>query len=427
MRRKWRPLRSQPGSSLPPHPNQLPRGTAVNPDGVINPLTINTTATNLAASSGKPDAANADTAAPDKTAGLADNGKPQAAPNGLETDKDKAASDVTQADAHRFANAPAQAAENGDTQAAAPKAPDAPQPLALTAPVQNAAPTPAIPAAAPQLTPQAAAIPLAGVGIEIAAKALEGKNHFEIRLDPPELGRIDVRLDVDRDGNVTTRLIADRTDTLDLLRRDASGLERALQDAGLKTAGNGMQFQLRDQTMGQDQRPSIADVAQLVANDTSLGANEPTQTRYSRHSGGLDIRSLVRDPEKREPVFGKDYAQKEANMTSIASTPLPTSSGTANGAGAVASTVDSTEIASNFTEFLQLLTTQLQNQNPLDPLDTNQFTQQLVQFAQVEQQLKSNTSLSTLVSLQQSAQATSALAFVGATVVVNGAIRAARQ
>ncbi len=108
-------------------------------------------------------------------------------------------------------------------------------------------------------------------------------------------------------------------------------------------------------------------------------------------------------------------------MTSIASTPLPTSSGTANGAGAVASTVDSTEIASNFTEFLQLLTTQLQNQNPLDPLDTNQFTQQLVQFAQVEQQLKSNSSLSTLVSLQQSAQATSALAFVGATVVVNGA------
>ncbi len=74
------------------------------------------------------------------------------------------------------------------------------------------------------------------------------------------------------------------------MRRDASGLERALQDAGLKTAGNGMQFQLRDQTMGQDQRPSIVDVAQLVANDTSLGANEPTQTRYSRHSGGLDIR-----------------------------------------------------------------------------------------------------------------------------------------
>ena len=47
-----------------------------------------------------------------------------------------------------------------------------------------------------------------------------------------------------------------------------------------------------------------------------------------------------------------------------------------------------TSIANNFDQFLTLLTTQLRNQNPLDPLDTNQFTQQLVQFAGVEQQLK---------------------------------------
>ena len=81
----------------------------------------------------------------------------------------------------------------------------------------------------------------------------------------------------------------------------------------------------------------------------------------------------------------------------------------------------SQQIAGNFQSFLQLLTTQLQNQNPLDPLDTNQFTQQLVEFSQVEQQMKSNTQLSTLVSLEQTAQSTSALALVGATVVVNGA------
>jgi flagellar basal-body rod modification protein FlgD len=80
---------------------------------------------------------------------------------------------------------------------------------------------------------------------------------------------------------------------------------------------------------------------------------------------------------------------------------------------------DST-IAGNFTAFLQLLTTQLKNQNPLDPLDTNQFTQQLVQFAQVEQQLKSNDELSTLVSLQQTTQQTQALNFVGASVAVDG-------
>ena len=80
--------------------------------------------------------------------------------------------------------------------------------------------------------------------------------------------------------------------------------------------------------------------------------------------------------------------------------------------------VDNNTLAGNFTTFLTLLTTQLKNQNPLDPLDTNQFTQQLVQFAQVEQQLKSNDQLSTLVSLQQTAQQSQALGFVGNTVTV---------
>lgn len=77
-------------------------------------------------------------------------------------------------------------------------------------------------------------------------------------------------------------------------------------------------------------------------------------------------------------------------------------------------------IADNFQTFLTLLTTQLQHQNPLDPLDTNQFTAQLVQFAQVEQQLRANTQLTSLVDLQTTAQSTQALAFVGATAVVDG-------
>lgn len=91
-----------------------------------------------------------------------------------------------------------------------------------------------------------------------------------------------------------------------------------------------------------------------------------------------------------------------------------------NPAASVSSALDNTEIASNFTTFLQLLTTQLQNQDPLSPMDTNQFTQQLVEFAGVEQQMKTNDTLATLVSLQQSAQTSQALSLVGATVVVNG-------
>src|SRR5215213_1578489 len=77
-------------------------------------------------------------------------------------------------------------------------------------------------------------------------------------------------------------------------------------------------------------------------------------------------------------------------------------------------------LAGNFDTFLQLLTTQLKNQNPLDPLDTNQFTQQLVQFAQVEQQMKQNDQLTTLIAIEKSAQSTTALAFVGSTVAVDG-------
>jgi flagellar basal-body rod modification protein FlgD len=104
-------------------------------------------------------------------------------------------------------------------------------------------------------------------------------------------------------------------------------------------------------------------------------------------------------------------------------TPQSSSSSAADKASAT-NALASQQIAGNFQSFLQLLTTQLQNQNPLDPLDTNQFTQQLVEFAGVQQQLNTNSSLATLVSLQQTAQSTQALTFVGKTATVSGATAA---
>ena len=68
-------------------------------------------------------------------------------------------------------------------------------------------------------------------------------------------------------------------------------------------------------------------------------------------------------------------------------------------------------MANNFEQFLTLLTTQLKNQNPLEPLDTNQFTQQLVQFAQVEQQINMNQQMATLISVQKATQTSAALGF----------------
>jgi flagellar basal-body rod modification protein FlgD len=101
-------------------------------------------------------------------------------------------------------------------------------------------------------------------------------------------------------------------------------------------------------------------------------------------------------------------------------TTIKSAPGTGTTTSSTASSTKTTGIADNFQTFLTLLTTQLQNQNPLDPLDTNQFTQQLVQFAGIEQQLKSNDQLKALVDIEKSAQATQALVYVGNTVAVDG-------
>lgn len=73
----------------------------------------------------------------------------------------------------------------------------------------------------------------------------------------------------------------------------------------------------------------------------------------------------------------------------------------------------SISLAEDFTQFLTLLTTQLQNQDPLSPLDSNEFTNQLVQFSQVEQGINTNTKLDDLLSLQLNNQTSQALGYVG--------------
>ena len=105
--------------------------------------------------------------------------------------------------------------------------------------------------------------------------------------------------------------------------------------------------------------------------------------------------------------------------TGVSSTTSTTSTSTASSSSS--STGSSTSIANNFNQFLQLLTTQLKNQNPLDPLDTNQFTQQLVQFSSVEQQLKTNDTLSTLLASTKAATASNVAGFIGLTVSADGA------
>lgn len=71
------------------------------------------------------------------------------------------------------------------------------------------------------------------------------------------------------------------------------------------------------------------------------------------------------------------------------------------------------KLAEDFTQFLTLLTTQLQNQDPLNPMDSTEFTNQLVQFTQVEQAINTNQKLDHLVQMQMSSMTNMALSYVG--------------
>ena len=78
------------------------------------------------------------------------------------------------------------------------------------------------------------------------------------------------------------------------------------------------------------------------------------------------------------------------------------------------------QLEEDLNRFLTLLVTQLQNQDPLDPLDSNEFTSQLVQFASVEQQIFQNANLEKLVALQETNQISSLVDFIGTTVEAEG-------
>jgi len=87
-------------------------------------------------------------------------------------------------------------------------------------------------------------------------------------------------------------------------------------------------------------------------------------------------------------------------------------------ANAATSTAQSSKFGGDFNTFLTLLTTQIKNQSPTDPLDTNQMTNQLVQFASVEQQIAMNQNLQRLLALEQTSQLTASAPLIGQKVSV---------
>ena len=135
------------------------------------------------------------------------------------------------------------------------------------------------------------------VPVELGMKSLAGVNRFEIRLTPDDLGRIDVRLDIASDGTVKASLTADRPETLAQLQRDTGALERAFEQAGLKTDGGSLAFTLRDpgsggswsgQGTGAEDRPggrAPSGPAGTAQPDEGAAAIARRATTWSRASG----------------------------------------------------------------------------------------------------------------------------------------------
>lgn len=130
--------------------------------------------------------------------------------------------------------------------------------------------------------------PTMQVAVQIARAAQDGVNQIQVRLNPAELGRVDVKLDVGHDGRVIAVVTADKQETLDLLQRDQRGLERALQDAGLQTNSGGLSFSLRHD--GADAQQTAGGNGTDADMEPEAGDADPASTSSaSRPDGLLDI------------------------------------------------------------------------------------------------------------------------------------------
>jgi flagellar hook-length control protein FliK len=119
--------------------------------------------------------------------------------------------------------------------------------------------------------------PVEQVAVQLYKNVKEGNNEFTINLKPAELGKIEIKLDIAADKTVKGTVVVDNQTTLNLLQKDSSSLQRALQEAGLSADAGCMQFSLRDD--GQSSR-----FAQNQRSGSDNGWNGPAT--YGEESNG---------------------------------------------------------------------------------------------------------------------------------------------
>lgn len=138
-------------------------------------------------------------------------------------------------------------------------------------------------------------VPAMAIALQMARNLQKGSNRFDIRLDPPEMGRIDVRMEIQRDGTVQAHLTVEKPQTLDLLQRDARSLQQALNDAGLQTNSDSLNFSLGDQGSGANAQDYSGTSSSGGQSANNVQANEEAAVTQIYNvnlsaTGGVDIR-----------------------------------------------------------------------------------------------------------------------------------------
>lgn len=244
------------------------------------------------------------------TPGAADR---QPASNHANMSGDKAFGQSTQQD--NFQNfgmaVRAQAAANGAQQAAAQAsmsgktviAPDNANINNISAPSgpsqvsQTAKANPTTAARQPQKPP----VPVEQIAVHIQKAVGQGADKINIKLNPAHLGRVEVKLNVGKDGHLSAMITAEKPETLEMLKNDIRGLDKALQEAGLKTDQQSFNFGLKEQGNGQAEpgrdrrnshgnKPSNQNDMPEEENDNGILANANVYGRNMAKNGGVDIR-----------------------------------------------------------------------------------------------------------------------------------------
>jgi flagellar hook-length control protein FliK len=134
------------------------------------------------------------------------------------------------------------------------------------------------------------------VSVQVKTAVADGSSKIHIRLDPGDLGKLDIKLTVGADGKTSVAIIADNKNTLDLLQRDTQGLTRALSDAGLSTDSNNLNFSLGGGQQGQGQGQSNPQASVRYQKAQSVEEEALAINTVTRHytvtmaDNGLDIK-----------------------------------------------------------------------------------------------------------------------------------------